>query len=388
MKTLIKNCRIVKVDKILDGHCLIIEDGLIKDIAREEDIDLADFERIVDGQGNFLGPGFIDIHNHGNSGYDFMDASSQALESIDSYHLSKGVTSYLATIITSSQEDRLKTIENILSYKEREKDTGLIGIHLEGPFLNADKKGAQPGQHIREPDLELMSQMLEACQGNLKMLTLAPELEGSLALIDYLKKQNIAIAMGHSNASYDESMEAIERGGTIATHLFNAMGSFNHREPGLLTAALLDDRVFCEIIYDRYHNHDKAVELALRLKGSDRLILISDAMMAAGLEDGDYQLGGQPVKVEDGRARLKSGTIAGSTLDLAEAVYNMVEYLQFPLEHAVKMSSLNPARAIGLDDQVGSIEKGKKADLIVFDSSIKVLQVYRQGRLVGQLSVK
>ncbi|HLS53907.1 MAG TPA: amidohydrolase family protein, partial [Tissierellaceae bacterium] len=193
--------------------------------------------------------------------------------------------------------------------------------------------------------------------------------------------KNIPVSMAHSYASYEETMKGIEAGITIATHLYNGMREFNHREPGIIGASLTDDRVYCEVIYDRFHLHDAAVKMALRMKGYDRIILVSDAMRAAGLEDGEYDLGGQRVYVQDGKPKLESGSIAGSTLDLKEAVYNMVTYMQVPINEAVKMASLNPAKAIKVDEEIGSIEIGKKADLILFDRDININKVFLGGQL-------
>ncbi len=369
-------------DGILDGYGLIIKNDVIEAIIGEGASDYRRYDILVDGEGNYLAPGFIDIHNHGNSGYDVMDATEEALDKIGSYHISNGVTAYLGTIITASPEDMIKAGENIAAYKNKSAKAGLLGVHLEGPFFNKLKKGAQPEEYIKNPEIKLISDLMASSKNKLKMVSLAPELEGSGEVIEFLKKHNIAVAMGHSDASYAEAELAIGRGASIATHLFNAMKAFDHREPGITGAALTDDRVYCEIIYDRFHLHDAAVKLALRAKGYDRIVLVSDAMMAAGLEDGEYLLGGQEVFVKDKKPRLKSGSIAGSTLDLREAVRNMVRYQQVPLYKAVKMASLNPAEAIHMDKELGSIKVGKRADLILFDEDINIKKVFKEGRLI------
>lgn len=381
MRSLIRNVRIVSPYEVLEGYGLIIEEGIIRDIAKEASLDHREYERVVDGQGKYLAPGFIDIHNHGNSGFDIMDSSEEALDKMGEYHISNGVTSYLGTIITSSYEDTVLAIDNILSYENKDKKSDIVGIHLEGPFFNVEKKGAQPEAYIRKANLEYLKELVELTKGHLKMVSLAPELDGAGELISFLKEKNVAIAMGHTNASYEEAKLAIENGASIATHLYNGMREFNHREPGIVGAALTDDRVFCEIIYDRFHLHDAAVRIALSCKTSDKIILVSDAMRAAGLEDGIYSLGGQEVFVKDGKPRLKSGNIAGSSLNLQKAVYNMVHYLNIPLYEAVKMASLNPAKALNIDQDLGSIEIGKKADFILMDQDLNIEAVYKAGRL-------
>lgn len=381
MTVLIKNVRVITPHEVLNGFGIVINNGKIEDIMYEDDIDHHLFEDIIDGQGYYLSPGFIDIHNHGNLGFDIMDSSDEALDKIGEYHISNGVTSYLGTIITSSHEDMVEAMNNIVNYDNKNDRSQIIGIHLEGPFFNLSKKGAQPQEHIKDPDIKEIINILDIAKDKLKMVSLAPELEGAMEIIKILKENGIAVSMAHSNATYAEAKQGIENGITIATHLYNGMGQFNHREPGIIGASLVDDRVYCEIIYDRFHLHDAAVKIALKMKGYDKIILISDAMMAAGLKDGEYLLGGQKVFVNDGKPRLESGNIAGSTLDLQSAIYNMVNYLQVPIDSAVKMASLNPAKAINMDKEIGSIEIGKKADLVLFDDKINIKAVYLGGKL-------
>ncbi|HLR20885.1 MAG TPA: N-acetylglucosamine-6-phosphate deacetylase [Tissierellaceae bacterium] len=382
MKTLIKNVRIITPNEVLDNFGIVIEEGKIEDIVCEDDIDIYNIKNIIDGDGQYLAPGFVDIHNHGNSGFDIMDSTEEALDEMGRYHISKGITSYLGTIITSSYEDMEKAAENIVKYKNKEDIAEIIGIHLEGPFFNTNKKGAQPDKYIKLPDKEYIKRLLKLTSNNLKMVSLAPELEGAIDIIRLLKDNNIVVSIAHSDANYNEAKKGIENGITVATHLYNGMKGFSHREPGAVGAALTDDRVYCEIIYDRFHLHDIAVKIALDMKGYDKIVLISDAMMAAGLEEGEYLLGGQKVFVKDGKPRLETGGIAGSTLNLQKAVYNMVNYLQVPIHEAVKMASLNPSRSINMDKDIGSIERGKKADLILFDEEINIKDVYLGGKLV------
>ena len=381
MKTLFKNIKIITPFDVLHEHSVIIKDGKIENIVEDESVNLEEYQTIIDGEGMFLAPGFIDIHNHGNSGYDVMDATEEALDKIGEYHISNGVTSYLGTALTSSYENLTKAIENIVSYKNKDDKAQVIGIHLEGPFFNSIKKGAQPEKYIDTPSVEKIQNLLDVSDGMLKMVSLAPELIGSMDLIRYLKKQDIVVAMAHSNAEYKPAKEGIENGITVATHLYNGMRNFTHREPGIIGASLTDDRVYCEIIYDRFHLHDVAVKIALKMKGYDKTVLVSDAMMAAGLEDGEYDLGGQKVFVKDKLPRLESGSIAGSTLNLQLSVYNMINFLQVPINEAVKMASLNAAKAINMDKHLGSIEIEKDANMILFDDKIDIKKVFIGGKL-------
>lgn len=378
---LIKNVKIISPYEVLHGFGIKIKDGKIVDLNLEHLLEDTGQE-VIDGGGNYLSPGFIDIHNHGNSGYDVMDTTEQALDKMGEFHLSNGVTSYLGTIITSSYDDMMRAIENIVDYKNKANISNLLGIHLEGPFFDIGKKGAQPEEFIKLPDIDDIENMLELSKGKLKMLSLAPELKGALEIIEKLKNNNVAVAMAHTNSTFESAKKAIDHGITIATHLYNGMRSFNHREPGVIGASLTDDRVYCELIYDRIHLHDAAVNIALKMKGFDKIILVSDAMMAAGLEDGEYQLGNQKVYVKEGAARLASGNLAGSTLNLQEAVYNMVKFLDLPIHEVVKMATLNPAKAINMVREIGSIRVDKRADLIIFDENIEIKHAIVGGNLI------
>lgn len=378
---LIKNVKIISPYEVLHGFGIRIKDGKIVDLNLEHLLEDTGQE-VIDGGGNYLSPGFIDIHNHGNSGYDVMDSTEEALDKMGEFHLSNGVTSYLGTIITSSYDDMMRAIENIVDYKNKANISNLLGIHLEGPFFDIGQKGAQPEEFIKLPDLNDIENMLEVSKGKLKMLSLAPELKGALEVIQMLKKNNVSVAMAHTNSTFENAKRGIDYGVTIATHLYNGMRSFNHREPGAIGASLTDDRVYCELIYDRIHLHDAAVNIALKMKGFDKIILVSDAMMAAGLEDGVYQLGNQKVYVKEGAARLASGNLAGSTLNLQEAVYNMVNFLDVPIHEVVKMATLNPAKAINMGREIGSIRVGKRADLIIFDDNIEIKHAIVGGNLI------
>ena len=381
MHMLIKNVKIITPYEVLIGFGVKIKDNKIVDINLEELLEDSG-EKVIDGGGRYLSPGFIDIHNHGNSGYDVMNSTEEALDKMGEFHISNGVTSYLGTIITSSYDDMIKAMENIAAYKNKDNISNILGIHLEGPFFDIGKKGAQPEEFIRLPNLQDIENMILISKGKMKMVSLAPELKGALQIIQKLKENNIAVAMAHTNSTFESAKRGIDFGITIATHLYNGMRSFSHREPGVIGASLTDDRVYCELIYDRIHLHDGAVEIALKMKGYDKIILVSDAMMAAGLDDGEYLLGNQKVYVKEGAARLASGNLAGSTLNLHDAVFNMVNFLDIPIHEIIKMASLNPAKAINEDKRRGSIEIGKIADLIIFDENIKIHNAIIGGALI------
>jgi len=381
MSILFRNIKLITPYRILHGYGVVVDEGKITNIDSEKNINTESINKIIDGKGQYLSPGFIDIHNHGNSGCDFMDAAEETIDNISKFHMKNGVTSFLGTIITGSYENMINAATNMAEHKSSYSQ--LLGIHLEGPFFSLSKKGAQPEEYIKETDISFIERMIDICGSKLKMISIAPEKEGALEIISYLKNNDIAVSMAHSNASFDEAMKGINSGATIATHLYNGMRSFSHREPGIIGASLTDDRIFCEIIYDRIHLHDAAAEIALKMKTKERLILVSDSMRAAGLNDGIYELGGQNVTVSGGAARLKDGSLAGSTLNLRTAVFNMIKYLDVPICDAVRMASLTPAAAINLDSKKGSIEIGKDADLILFDDHINIKSVVVAGNIIN-----
>ncbi|MCF6465814.1 N-acetylglucosamine-6-phosphate deacetylase [Clostridium sp. Cult2] len=382
MKILINNVNIITPYEIKYRYSLIIDKGKIAKIEKQEEIDKNGIDTIVDLEGKFLAPGFIDIHNHGNSGYDIMDSTEEALDRIAEFHLKNGVTSFLGTVITSSYENISKAIDNIVKYENKKDKAQLLGIHLEGPFFSQEKKGAQPSQYIKKPNVEDIEKLIEISNGKMKMVSLAPEIGGALNIISFLKSKGITVAIAHSNATFEEAKKGIDYGATVATHLYNGMRNFSHREPGIIGASLTDDRVYCEIIYDRIHLHDASVEIAISMKGFDKIVLVSDAMRAAGLKDGDYELGGQKVIVNKGAAKLENGSLAGSTLNLRDAVYNLVHILNIPIQEAIRMASLSPAKAIGIDRTKGSIEIGKDADLILLDKDINILASIVGGKFI------
>lgn len=227
-----------------------------------------------------------------------------------------------------------------------------------------------------------MEKLIGISNGKIKMVSIAPELKGALPIISYLKSNNVVVAMAHSNATYEEAKKGIYEGISVATHLFNGMRSFSHREPGIVGAALTDERVYCELIYDTIHLHDISVEIAMKMKGIEKIVLVSDAMRAAGIKDGEYELGGQRVFVRKGVAKLENGTLAGSTLNLRKAVHNMVSRMNLPIHKAVSMASINPAKAININDRKGSLEVGKDADMIIFDRNINILASILGGNLI------
>ncbi|MGB9812888.1 MAG: N-acetylglucosamine-6-phosphate deacetylase [Thermovenabulum sp.] len=381
MRLLIKNAKIIAPYEIVVNHGLAIENGKIADFIENRFIKEEMFDEVIDAEGNYLSPGFIDIHCHGAFGFDVMDEGFSPLENIAKFQLKNGVTSFFAAVMTAPVEKIRKSLKNITSYILSQKNSNapkekakILGIYLEGPYFSPTKKGAQPEEYLRKPDKEEIITLLEDSMHFIKVVSLAPELEGALEAIKLLKKEGVIIALGHTDADYEEAKRAIYLGASLATHTYNGMRGFSHREPGVLGAVLSDDGVYSELIADCVHVHPAAMKLLVKAKGTEKIILITDSMMAAGLSDGEYTLSGQKVKVKNGIASLPDGTLAGSTLTLNKAIYNMVYKVGVTLQDAVKMATFNPARALGFIGK-GSIEVGNDAELVIFDENINILRV-------------
>ncbi|PLT33673.1 N-acetylglucosamine-6-phosphate deacetylase [Bacillus sp. V5-8f] len=385
-KIMLLNVQIYSEKGILDKGFLRIENGRIKDFGPMENMSAeSGYKEISVPSTHKVIPGFIDIHVHGVSGADTMDASVDALDTMASSLLKEGITSFLATTITQDSETIEKALLNAGIYISQRQSPGkaeIIGIHLEGPFINRKKAGAQPVEHITDPNIEIF-QKWETLSGNsIKLVTLAPELPGGMEMIRYLKKKGIIASIGHSAASYGQVATAIKAGASHITHLYNGMTGLHHREPGVAGAALLIDEVKAEIIVDGLHVSPKMVKLAYRQKGKHGLVLITDAMRAKCLPESCYKFGGQDVTVKDGKALLNDGTLAGSLLPMDQAVRNMMAYTNCSLEEAILMASENPARQLNIFHRKGSIGIGKDADLVILDKNNQVYMTICKGHIV------
>ncbi|MCP8969874.1 N-acetylglucosamine-6-phosphate deacetylase [Ectobacillus ponti] len=328
-----------------------------------------------------LVPGRIDLHIHGAAGADAMDATEESLRTIAAALPQEGTTSFLAATMTQHKESIAAALRNAGGFRPIDGEAELLGVHLEGPFLHPQRAGAQPADAILEPDLELFQEWQQLAGGSIRLVTLAPERKGGLELVRYLKEQGIVVSIGHSDATYEEAVAAMQAGASHVTHLFNGMCGMHHREPGLLGAALLREELYAEMIADGIHIHPEMVKLAWLQKGTDKIVLITDAMRAKGLPDGMYKLGGQDVRVLEGRAALSDGTLAGSVLRMDQAVRNMLVFTGCTLGDAVRMSSENPARQLGVFARKGSIAAGKDADLVVLNERHEVVMTWCRGYL-------
>lgn len=329
-------------------------------------------------------PGFIDEHIHGAAGSDAMDGTMEDLGKIANALASEGTTAFLATTMTQSPENITKALKAVKAYRELSPESGaeILGVHLEGPFISKDFVGAQPIEYVAKPSVEVFKKYQDVSGDCVRIVTLAPEVEGSTELIKYLVSQNIVASIGHTNATYADVKKAVEAGATNLTHTYNAMKPLHHREVGTVGSGLLFDELNCECICDGIHVSGPAIQLLHKNKPADKMTLITDAMRAKHMPDGVSELGGQVVIVKNGEARLENGTLAGSVLKMNNAVKNVMKFLNLPLEEVVKLASQNPAKNLGVFDQMGSIKEGKRADFVILDKDLNVVQTVRNGKVI------
>jgi len=383
---LIKGMRIYAENQIIENGYLKIQDQKIIEVGKVEDIGDEKGCEVVEIPAHFHAvPGFIDVHIHGANGADTMDATMEALDTIASALPKEGTTSFLATTITQEPQAIERAIKNAGKYidgkQSSQRNAEIVGIHLEGPFVNAKKAGAQPQEYIIDPDLSLFKKWQALANGTIKLVTLAPERPGGLEMIQYLSENGVVASLGHTDATYEQVMEAIQAGSRHVTHLFNQMRGLHQREPGVVGAALLNDEIKAELIVDGVHIRPEVVKLAVKQKQPEGLILITDSMRAKCLKNGQYDLGGQEVTVADGKAVLHDGTLAGSILKLGQAVKNITEFADCTLKDAVQMASVNPAKQLKLYDRKGSLSVGKDADIVILDDNLNVYMTFCRGGL-------
>lgn len=373
---LIKNLKIYTKDaKFVNGK-LAFADGIFVD-----ENSLTDSE-VIDGEGLYAIPGLVDLHLHGALGGDASDGSLQALEQMAAYELYQGVTSICPATMTIPFDELKCAVQNINKFARtvNAKCSRIIGINMEGPFISPKKKGAQKAEDILKADVKTFRELNEASGKFIKLVDLAPEMDGALEFIDQVKDE-VRVSLAHTNANYDEASRAFANGAKHVTHLFNAMPSLHHREPGVIGAAFDNTDVKCELIVDGVHSHPAVVRASFAMFGYERIILISDSMRAAGLADGEYTLGGQKVIVKGNEARLEDGTIAGSVTNLMNCLRKAVSF-GIPLGQAVYSASTNPAIALGMDDKIGSLEKGKIADFVLLDKDLQIKAIYLAGNKI------
>ncbi|MBQ7368801.1 MAG: N-acetylglucosamine-6-phosphate deacetylase [Clostridia bacterium] len=331
-------------------------------------------------------PGFIDQHIHGAGGSDGMDGTVEDIAKIATTVAAEGTTSFLVTTMTQSKENITKAMGAVKEYRKENPKTGarVVGVHLEGPFIAAAHKGAQPLEYVKEPDIATFDEYNAASGGAIKLVSLAPEVEGAEALVRHLSKKGIVASIGHTGAKFADIDKAVKAGAKNVTHTYNAQTALHHREIGTVGSAMLFDELNCELIADTIHVSVPAMRLLAKNKPNDKLTLITDAMRAKGLPDGESELGGQKVFVKDGEARLADGTLAGSVLKMNKAIQNFVEKVGVPFTQAVDCATINPAKNLSIDNEVGSIKVGKRADFTVINDKYDVLLTVRDGEIIYQ----
>ncbi len=358
------------------GSLIVDGEGRIE--AAGESVDVPDGATVVDVTGKTLLPGFVDIHVHGGGGHQMMDGDYAALNGMSRFHAAHGTTSFLATTSTDREETIERALRNCAAPTSRELEGAeLLGVHLEGPFLNEARAGAQNKSDLRAPDERLLRRFLDASGGAIRLVTLAPELAGGMEMTEMLAHSGVTVSIGHSDASYAQALEAIERGASQTTHHFNGMSPLHHREPGVAGAGLLCSALTTELICDGIHVHPAVVKLLFDVKGAHKVCMITDAVMGAGLPDGDY---GKTTK-KDGQIWLKDGSsLAGSSLTMVQAMRNAMRFTGYPIERLLPSFTEVPARQVGAWDRKGSLAVGKDADFLVVDEQLALHATYVRGR--------
>ncbi len=376
--TYIINGKIVLPDQVICGKALAFDAksgkiaGIVDAVPTGADV--------IDADGNYVAPGLVDIHIHGYLGEDTSDAKPEGIRKM-AYGVAKnGVTAFLPTTMTVAKDEIVAALNAVRGLKEESKTwegAEIIGVHAEGPFINPSKKGAQAEENILTPDAEFILENADI----ITSVTLAPEMDKDHACIKrVVKESNVLVSMGHTGATFEEAMSAVADGVRHTTHLFNAMTPLQHRNPGVVGAALASD-VTVEVIADTFHINPGLYSIIARAKG-DKMVLITDCTRAGGMPDGEYDLGGQPIFLKGIECRLADGTIAGSVLKLNDAVKNVLDHTSLPVHEVFKMASLNPATAIHCESRIGSLEEGKDADIVIADENINIVRTIKKGRTI------
>ena len=372
---------VVTPHNLIDSGIVLCEDGRITFIGPEGDAAPEANSRIIDARGKTVMPGFIDTHFHGSSGDDVMADGAEGIRRISRALLKFGTTGYLVTTVAARHPQLLRSIEDTIEAEENSPGSAeVLGLHIEGPYINLKFKGAQPEWAIRDPNFDECRELIETAGGRIKIMTLAPELPGGLELVRWLASNGVAPSLGHSGADYDTALAAIEAGATRATHLYNAMSGVHHRNPGLAAACLNEAGICAELICDGVHVNLRMAELAWKSKGRHGLTLITDATAAQGCGDGIYNLGDFQIRVSGPLCTLMDGvTIAGSVLTMNNAVCNAMKFAGMKLTDAAYISSLMPAQVCGVADSKGSLEIGKDADIAILNPDFSVSHTVRAG---------
>ena len=362
---------------------ILIRDGAIEAVGPRDGVTLPAGAQEVVATDKIATPGFVDVHIHGAGGHDVMEGTGDALKAVASTIAAHGTTSFVATTVTASPDAICRSAEGVARYFGLQHEAGdlraeVLGVHFEGPFISPLRRGVHPPEFLKLPSADLLAQFIAAAKGRAQILTIAPELLGAMPCIDAARKAGMVVAIGHTDATYEQARAAIARGAHHAVHVYNAMRPFTHRDSGVIGAVLTTPEVTAELIADGVHVDETAMRLLLQAKGPSGVILVSDGISATGMPDGKYMLGTFEVTVSDGVCRNAEGKLAGSTLTLDRALRNIVN-LGTPLSHALRMLTLNPATLLGLEFKKGALRAGADADLVLLDESLHVTNVWTRG---------
>ena len=378
----IKNGRVLDNSNSFLERDILIENKTISGIGIFDNHE-ADSNEVIDASGLTAVPGLIDIHTHGGMGIDIVNCALNELKALTLFYASQGVTSFLPTIATVSKDKIKASLKKISELaKENYRGSRILGIHMEGPYISDEYRGAQNKDDIKIPDIDEFDEYYRYSNGTVKMVTIAPEIENALDMIKHLAYKGIVVSIGHTGAEYSTCIEAIKNGAKSATHFLNGMRGFHQHEPSIVGAALEND-IYCEIICDGRHLHPGTVRMLLKVKGPDRLIMVTDSMMAAGLGNGIFE-GFNRIFVKDGDARLEDGTRAGSTLTAINAVKNTISFSKGRLEEIVRMMTVNPAKLLSVYSRKGSLEPGKDADIVLLDDDFNIVCTIVEGEVIYQ----
>ena len=371
-------------DKVEENGFLVIEDGQIVEILEASQAgQLANSPEVIHYRDSWVSPGLIDVHLHGARGKEAMDGEMESIVEMAKHQASCGVTGFFPTTLTASEDALLRAIAAVREASQQNLPSEVLGIHLEGPYISQKRKGAQDPDYVREINQQELQELKSALGGLKTRITLAPEVGQNLTYIPGLVRSGWTVSVGHSDATYDEALQAFSAGANQATHLFNAWREFHHREPGGIGAALDENQVFVELIADGIHIHPSFIRLAIFRKGVDRVCLITDTLKEVGQPDGTYAWGGLEVVLKGREIRLKdSGVLAGSVLHLNQGVRNVLSWTGLSVPEVIRMATLTPAKSVGLETQVGSLEPGKRANIAIFDSNFETRATFVRGEKV------
>ena len=379
-KLLLKNAKLVLENKLVNGSILVFENRIEKIFTDEDNLSEFTFDEIIDLDEKYLGPAFIDVHTHGADGADAMDSSEVALRKISKYLVQEGTANFLATTLTSTKEILKNVLKIVANLQDKDiEGANIFGVHMEGPYFSIEYKGAQNDKYMLPANIKELEEYLSVKEGLIKLFSISPHNQENLEAIKFLVDKGIIASVGHSAASYEDVMKAIDLGLSHATHTYNGMKGFTHREPGVVGAIFNSDNIMAEIIFDKFHVHPEAVRTLIKIKGVDKIVCITDSMSATGLSEGKYKLGEFDVNVKDGQARLISNNaLAGSVLRMDVAFRNLIE-LGYSITDAFKMTSTNAAKEFKLN--TGILKEGKDADLVVLDKDYKVCMTMVKGKI-------